>query len=347
MDQNMEQPGPTKAAQMRRVLKESPDSWLNILRKLLGGKHDDFCRSLAELLGCKSKDPARKAERFYQELETEKTAREIVAALPGIKARLNDPGFMTKLSLDAETCARLRREVLPNMEHDCRLLAGHRPDISYRLGTSNWDKTSALKSRWKDISRLALVHINGGIFRRQRLQWQVDECHRKLSPGFFCPDTPLGEGQVQTITNIEEELDGEEPWECLNKLSVFIASEEMYQRWTKASCYGIFESPEMTRYFWKGYLTQLQRQADHQIREGKRVHGPDLALYEVHHLDFLAYFINCGGAGGCIIGTHLICAKPAPKIFELSWPLGMDAPPDFSEVHSAVERIRETANQLF
>jgi len=309
-------------------------------RSVFGRRNKEFYSDGARVLCFSSGDVKRKMRRLYEESESVRALWEILEAMPKIKDQLHSGDGLEGINVGDEGTPHLPVNLIPQLEAICRRLFNQPVDINFRMGTHGWDRNDALQSRWHHATEVAMMHINGGIFRYQRLKWQIKKFQRKIPEGFIWPHKPTPKASMSLEDSVKFEVQGPEPWgRNLKRLSVFVASPDMYIRWKRASSIRDFPNPASTGAFWGRYMKKLRGISDKEYHDGKRESGMELSVGRVNYMDFLGYFIDWKKAGGFIVGTPMLCGCPAPRVFEVEWPVSARVPEHFESVRSVVRRV--------
>ena len=214
----------------------------------------------------------------------------------------------------------------------------------YSLLPVHYEQVQMYRERWDakaSIRKLIMLHLNGGVFRVQRLKWQVEVANKHLPKDFRWPDKVFDENPVDRDRRLEIELEGAEPWpKDLQNLCVFIGTESSFKRWVMPEDKGVIENPRATRAFWVQYLRKLKNSYDRL----RHTEGPSFQfhaeLYEVDIHDFYAHVFNYDEPGGYIVGSHLWSGRNALRAFEIKWPKNKPEPVGYSNLKARIEKMR-------
>ncbi|WP_152049516.1 hypothetical protein [Tautonia marina] len=203
---------------------------------------------------------------------------------------------------------------------------------SFQLSSYAWSDVDHLSPRWGTSRNIALIHINGGVFRDYR--WT--SAHGR--------DSARPEG-------IDEELAcaGEPFGPDLECLWIFIPTEKSYDYWVKENKKGVYESYDQCVSFWKPYLSKCARQRAKQLCDRSEECAPlTVELREYSTLGCLLYYFDWNSPGGMIRGCPYLWGVELKDStnFEIHW-RGKRKPPAFSEYVRGLNYIYAHSNELY
>lgn len=294
---------------------------------------------LAELFGVKDKH----VEKLCLGDESETDLLRILGAIPNLYEKLLSLNEKRKWGLTPEGLERMRLELFPKLACICRESLGLPPRDVYRLLDHHENDVDGLSLQWAKASVVAMVQINGALFREARLKWQGREPKAR-----WMPSSISNESKLERRSRIDWELEGDEPWSpSLTEFRAFIPSDEAWETWLEASGTGRDESPVAFKHFWTGYAEKLMDRSVEERQKNPRRKGLLAEVYELTRLDFLAHCFDYDRQGGYIVGTHLLYGNPAPLAFEVSWPLGEQLPSQFHCFQKAIDQLKDHSTLIF
>ena len=186
---------------------------------------------------------------------------------------------------------------------------------SFSLSSRPWSQIEHLDDRFKSGRDVAMVHINGAVFRDRR--WQ------------------LGSGSKDRRTNeIEKELGIEEKLLTneLENLYVFVPNRSNYNLYKDENPKATIEEYDLCLDFWKAYLKKLCEERVESIKENIVTTPLNCRLFIYSTIGSILYYFNWNCPGGLIRGAPYVWGVELihSSNFEIRW-RGNRKPPAFQE----------------
>ncbi len=213
----------------------------------------------------------------------------------------------------------------------------------------------SLRKHWGKARRLALVHINGQVYREERGKWFQVEVKKQKKSTFYRPPSSLerDDGPGAMERRLAAEIEGCEMFDLgkLEQFLVFIPTEAQYKLWKKANSNHIYESYPALKRFWQMYLAKIWKEyRKHRAITGDTNQTLDIGLFEYPMLGLTGYFFDRDLPSEFFLGSRQLFGRDlkSERCFKVSAKSGQsgDRHPSFEDIQMAWETLQKISTPV-
>ena len=231
------------------------------------------------------------------------------------------------------------------------------PQVSeYRRFESGFALSArSLRKQWAKARRLAFVHINGQVYREERVEWFQIRVKKQKKSRFYKPPSSLERDETRGTMErrLAAEIEGCEMFELgkLEQLWVFIPTEDQFELWKKANSNHIYESYPALKRFWQLYLAKIWKE----YRNFRAITGDtnltlDIGLFEYPLLGLTGYFFDRDLPSAFFLGSRQLFGRDlkSERCFKVSATSGQSGQrhPSFEDIQMAWETLLKVSTPI-